>query len=163
MRFSTIPLLLIATSPVQGSALINDYYWNLTQWQAGLSHGNPATPITSWYAFTVSGPPYGSPDSEPYIPAFGARCTGSASGIPLSSNYSECVVDSAVTESGTSVSARVVPDTDSTRAHIAISYQLSNVYVKESDEERNLTAIAVTDWARERAPYNFTLGPIEVL
>jgi hypothetical protein len=53
MYFSTIPLILFGLLVAEGGALprdVGDYYWNLTQWQAGLSHGNPASPTTSWYS-----------------------------------------------------------------------------------------------------------------
>ncbi|KAI1168225.1 hypothetical protein F5B18DRAFT_270389 [Nemania serpens] len=155
------PFLTVA-SAVLGSVVpkaAGDYIWDVTQWQAGLSHGNPADPTTSWYAFTVSGSSYESSESGSYIPAFGARCTGSGAGFPLSSDYSECVPDSEISEAGSAVSARIVPDADGTRAHIAISF----VFSSTADEIRNLTATAVTDWARLRPPYNFTLSPSEAV
>ncbi|KAI0459561.1 hypothetical protein F5B21DRAFT_499249 [Xylaria acuta] len=161
MHFNAASLILFAASATRGGVVpkdVSDYIWDVTQWQAGLSHGNPASPVTSWYAFTVSGSGYGTAGSESYIPAFGARCTGSGAGSPLSSEYSECVVDSEVTEAGSSVSARIVPDADFSQAHIAINHVFSN-----AGELRNWTATAVTDWARERPPYNFTLGPNEAL
>ncbi|KAH8156999.1 hypothetical protein CIB48_g11247 [Xylaria polymorpha] len=161
MHFNATTLLLFAASAAKGAVVpkdVSDYIWDVTQWQAGLSHGNPASPTTSWYAFTVSGSGDGTPGSESYIPAFGARCTGSGAGTPLSSEYSECVIDAEVTEAGGSVSARIVPDADFPHAHISISHVFSN-----ADEPRNWTAIAVTDWARERPPYNFTLSPSEAL
>ncbi|KAI0469419.1 hypothetical protein F4859DRAFT_130682 [Xylaria cf. heliscus] len=161
MHSNLATLFLFAASAVRGAVVpkdVSDYIWDVTQWQAGLSHGNPADPTTSWYAFTVSGSGYGTPGSESYIPAFGARCTGSGAGSPLSSEYSECAIDAQVTEAGSSVSARIVPDTDFTQAHIAISYVFSNI-----DEQKNWTAVAVMDWARERPPYNFTLSPSEAL
>ncbi|KAI1422283.1 hypothetical protein F5Y12DRAFT_625322 [Xylaria sp. FL1777] len=153
MRFNTVSLLLIAASAAHGGVVIkdvSDYILDVTQWQAGLSHGNPAEPTTSWYTFTVSGSVYGSLASDSYIPAFGAVCSGSGAGFPLSSDYSECAIDSETSESDSSVSARIVPGADNTQAHIAISYVFLSV---------NYTAIAVTDWARERPPYNFTLIP----
>ncbi|GAW18629.1 hypothetical protein ANO14919_081080 [Xylariales sp. No.14919] len=161
MHFNTLSLLFTAASATHGGIVpknVSDYIWDVTQYQAGLSHGNPADPTTSWYTFTVSGALYGAIESEPYIPAFGARCTGSGAGYPLSSDYSGCAIDSDVSEAGASVSARIVPDPDGTQAHIAISYVFSN-----ADETRNFTAIAVTDWARLRPPYNFTLSPSEAL
>ncbi|KAI8946175.1 hypothetical protein F4801DRAFT_78786 [Xylaria longipes] len=161
MHFTAALLLLIAASAARGLVVPEDggdYIWDVTQWQAGLSHGNPAEPTTSWYAFNVSGSGYGTLGSESYIPAFGARCTGSGAGSPLSSEYSECAIDPEITEAGNSVSARIVPDADFSQAHIAINYVFSNV-----DELRNWTATAVTDWARERPPYNFTLSPNKAL
>ncbi|GAP82937.2 hypothetical protein SAMD00023353_0104640 [Rosellinia necatrix] len=133
MRLHTTSVLFIAALAVQGGVVprnVPDYIWDVTQYQAGLSHGNPASPVTSWYAFTVSGVDHGSPGSTDYIPAFGARCTGSGAGIPLSSDYSECALDTEISEAGASVSARVVPDADSSMAHIAISYTFSNGYVE---------------------------------
>ncbi|KAI0970546.1 hypothetical protein F4678DRAFT_112733 [Xylaria arbuscula] len=161
MHFSTSSLLLYAASVASGGVIprdVDDYVWNVTQWQAGLSHGNPAEPTTSWYTFTVSGSVYGSIASGPYIPAFEAACSGSGAGIPLSSNYSQCSLNSESSEAGATVSARIVPSEDSTQAHIAISYVFASV-----DQENNYTAVAVTDWARERPPYNFTLDPSEVV
>ncbi|KAI0908198.1 hypothetical protein F4823DRAFT_600094 [Ustulina deusta] len=161
MHFNTVSLLVIAASAVQGGVVpedIGDYVWDVTGWQAGLSHGNPADPTTSWYTFTVSGSAYGSPESESYIPAFGALCSGSGAGFPLSSDYSECAADAETNESGASVSARIVPAVDNTQAHIAINYVFAN-----TDQIRNFTATAVTDWARLRPPYDFTLSPSEVL
>ncbi|KAI1825894.1 hypothetical protein F4861DRAFT_141776 [Xylaria intraflava] len=161
MRFNTISVLLSSASAALGGVIPradDDYIWNVTQWQAGLSHGNPASPTTSWYAFTVSGLAYDSSYSDIYVPPFGARCTGSGAGFPLSSEYSPCAIDSAVSEAGSAVSARIVPDEQSSQAHIAISYSFA-----DADHIRNFTAIAVTDWARERPPYNFTLAPEEVL
>ncbi|KAI1272558.1 hypothetical protein F5Y07DRAFT_403271 [Xylaria sp. FL0933] len=161
MRFDPVPLLLLAASAAKGNVVPKDdgdYVWNITQWQAGLSHGNPAEPTTSWYSFTVSGSVYGSLASGSYIPAFGATCNGFGAGFPLSSNYSECAINSEVSETGAFVSARIVPGVDNVQAHIAISYVFSN-----TDHERNYTAVAVTDWARERPPYNFTLTPSEVV
>ncbi|KAI1734398.1 hypothetical protein F4680DRAFT_454033 [Xylaria scruposa] len=161
MYFHANTLLLFAASTVRGSAVPKDgsnYMWDITQWQAGLSHGNPADPTTSWYAFTVSGSDYETPGSESYIPAFGARCTGSGAGSPLSSEYSECAMDAQVTEAGSAVSARIVPNADFSQAHIAISYVFSN-----AGGLSNWTATAVTDWARERPPYNFALNPSDAL
>ncbi|KAI0520802.1 hypothetical protein F5B22DRAFT_598406 [Xylaria bambusicola] len=160
MHFETASLFLITASAVQGVVFakdVGDYIWNITQYQAGLSHGNPADPTTSWYRFTVSGSIHGSIGSESYIPAFEALCTGSGAGFPLSSDYSDCAMDSTPDESALSVSARIVPYVDNTQAHIAINYVFST-----TDEARNYTATAVTDWARLRAPYNFTLSPNEV-
>ncbi|KAI0406226.1 hypothetical protein F4802DRAFT_122043 [Xylaria palmicola] len=97
MRFNASSLLFVAASAAHGGVVPKDvgaYTWDVTQWQAGLSHGNPATPTTSWYAFNFSSPEYGSPEAELYIPAFGARCTGSGAGIPLSSEYSQCATNS---------------------------------------------------------------------
>ncbi|TRX96922.1 hypothetical protein FHL15_002228 [Xylaria flabelliformis] len=159
MQFRADTLVLFAASAARGGAVLKDasnYIWDVTQWQAGLSHGNPADPTTSWYAFTVSGSGYENSGSASYIPAFGARCTGSGAGFPLSSEYSECAIDAQITEAGSSVSARIVPDADTSQAHIAISHVFSN-----AGERRNWTATAVTDWARERPPYNFTLIPSE--
>ncbi|KAI0100855.1 hypothetical protein GGR51DRAFT_340966 [Nemania sp. FL0031] len=161
MRFNTAAILLIAASGAQGRAVsgrISDYTWDVTQWQAGLSHGNPADPTTSWYVFTVSGAGYESPELGYYIPEFGARCTGSGAGFPLASDYSDCPLDSNTGEAGNSVSARIVPDAHSSQAHIAISYVFSN-----AGEIKNLTAAAVTDWARLRPPYNFTLVPSAIV
>ncbi|KAI0431648.1 hypothetical protein F5Y09DRAFT_304280 [Xylaria sp. FL1042] len=161
MRCNTASLLLITASAARGGVVpkdVEDYIWNVTQWQAGLSHGNPAEPTTSWYTFTISGSVYGSLASESYIPAFGASCSGFGAGFPLSSNYSECTIDSEISEADTSVSARIVPGVDNVQAHIAISYVFSNAH-----QRRNYTAVAVTDWARERPPYNFTLTPSEVV
>ncbi|KAI0537685.1 hypothetical protein GGR58DRAFT_470885 [Xylaria digitata] len=161
MHFNTLSLLFIAASAAYGGVVPkddSDYVWDVTQWQAGLSHGGPADPTTSWYAFNIAGARYGTIESESSIPAFGARCTGSGAGLPLSSDYSECAIDPEISEAGTSVSARIVPDPDFSQAHIAISYVFSN-----ADEIRNFTAVAVTDWARLRPPYSFTLSPSEVL
>lgn len=30
-------------------AATDEYIWQIAKWQAGESHGNPATPITGWY------------------------------------------------------------------------------------------------------------------
>ncbi|KAI1127173.1 hypothetical protein F5Y10DRAFT_243312 [Nemania abortiva] len=159
MRLNLASLLPITTLGAQGRGVpreASDYVWDVTQWQAGLSHGNPADPTTSWYVFTVSGARYESPELGYYIPGFGAHCTGFGAGFPLSSDYSDCPLDSEAGEDVSSVSARIVPDADTSQAHIAISYVFSN-----DGETRNLTAIAVTDWARLRPPYNFTLVPSE--
>ncbi|KAI1192228.1 hypothetical protein F5B17DRAFT_4420 [Nemania serpens] len=161
MRFNRFLPFPIAASAILGSVVpeaAGHYIWDVTQWQAGLSHGNPADPTTSWYAFTVSGPSYESPESGYSIPAFGARCTGSGAGFPLSSEYSECAMDAETSEDGSSVSTRIVPGADNSQAHIAISYVFST-----TDGIRNLTALAVTDWARLRPPYNFTLSPSEAV
>ncbi|KAI1113807.1 hypothetical protein F5Y14DRAFT_451617 [Nemania sp. NC0429] len=162
MHFGRLSPLLVAASAVLGSVMpraAGDYIWDVTQWQAGLSHGNPADPTTSWYAFSVSGARYESPEPGSYIPAFGARCTGSGAGFPLSSDYTECALDSAISEAGSAVAARIVPDADGTQAHIAISF----VFSTSAGDTRNLTAVAVTDWARLRPPYNFTLSPNEAV
>ena len=219
MYFNTASLFLIVASAIQGvvaSGDVGDYTWDVTQYQAGLSHGNPADPTTSWYSkllslstrfscsvvtllkrrfsdgyllstyvigFTVCSAVFGSLESETYIPAFGALCTGFGAGFPLSSGYSDCAMDLTTSESGASVSARIVPYVDNTQAHIAINYVFSTAYVNifsvfeegggnhvneandplNRDGARNYTATAVTDWARERPPYNFTLSPSEVL
>ncbi|KAK5624923.1 hypothetical protein RRF57_000639 [Xylaria bambusicola] len=160
MHFEKTSLFLIAASTVLAvvvSKNVGDYIWDITQYQAGLSHGNPADPTTSWYRFTVSGSIYGSIESESYIPAFEALCTGSGAEFPLSSDYSNCAMDSTPGELAVSVSARIVPYVDNTQAHIAINYVFTT-----ADGARNYTATAVTDWARLRAPYNFTLSPSEV-
>ncbi|KAI1201407.1 hypothetical protein F5X97DRAFT_320484 [Nemania serpens] len=158
MRFNKFSPFLVAASAVLGSVVpraAGDYLWDVTQWQAGLSHGNPADPTTT---FTVSGPSYEPPEPGYYVPEFGARCTGSGAGFPLSSDYTACAIDSEIGAAGSSVSARIVPDADNSQAHIAISYMFST-----GDEIRNLTALAVTDWARLRPPYNFTLSPSEAV
>ncbi|KAI1341200.1 hypothetical protein F5Y15DRAFT_422462 [Xylariaceae sp. FL0016] len=152
------PLALMASVTTSGAVFPpSGYSWNVTQYQAGLSHGNPAAPKTSWYSFTIDGPAAGDPQTSPYIPAFGASCTGSGAGQPLSSEYIECAL--AAVSNGTgdirSVAARVVPDEDATQAHISIRYLFS----VEAGMQFNLTALAVTDWARERPPYNFQLIP----
>ncbi|KAI1172707.1 hypothetical protein F4777DRAFT_581663 [Nemania sp. FL0916] len=161
MRFITGLQLAIAALAAQGTAISSrddgDYIWDITQWQAGLSHGNPAAPVTSWYLFSVSGSSYGSSASGSSIPAFGASCSGDGAGTPLSSEYSECTVDATISEADASVAARIVPDTDSSQAHIAISYVFT-----DGDEIKNFTAIVVQDWARERPPHNFTISPTEV-
>lgn len=95
-------------------------------------------------------------------------------------------MDAETSEDGSSVSTRIVPGADNSQAHIAISYVFSTTYVKilqsrggngcdecelkaddflrrNSDGIRNLTALAVTDWARLRPPYNFTLSPSEAV
>ncbi|KAI0871550.1 hypothetical protein GGS24DRAFT_471226 [Hypoxylon argillaceum] len=161
MRINAALSLLAITLGIHGRAVprdLGDYIWDVTQWQAGLSHGNPADPTTSWYVFTISGIGYETPEPGYYIPAFGASCSGSGAGIPLSSDYSNCALDPEISEAGSSVSARIVPGADGSQAHIAISYVFSN-----ADQTRNLTAIAVTDWARLRPPYKFTLDPSEVI
>ncbi|KAJ2978722.1 hypothetical protein NUW58_g7406 [Xylaria curta] len=158
MRVSTSSLLLVAASAAQGVVIpkdVSEYIWDITQYKAGLYHGNPALPITSWYAFTVSGPRYESLESGSYIPAFGASCTGDGAGFPLSSDYSECTIDPEASEAGGSVLARIVPVEGSSQAHIAINYIFSNV--KELDGARS------DGLARLRPPANFTLSPSEVL
>lgn len=55
MHFNTLSLLVVAASAAQGGVVpedIGDYVWDVTGWQAGLSHGNPADPTTSWYSKT---------------------------------------------------------------------------------------------------------------
>ncbi|KAJ8126881.1 hypothetical protein O1611_g6756 [Lasiodiplodia mahajangana] len=165
MRPGAASLLLVAASGAQGRAVsreTGDYVWDVTQWQAGLSHGNPADPTTSCSVlvanFTVSGTGYESSALDYYIPEFGAHCTGSGAGSPLASDYSSCALGLEIGEAGGSVSARIVPDADFSQAHIAISYVFSS-----AGKIRNLTAIAVTDWARLRPPYNFTLVPSEIV
>ncbi|KAI1431870.1 hypothetical protein GGR50DRAFT_677330 [Xylaria sp. CBS 124048] len=155
------------------------YAWDITQYQAGLSHGNPATPITSWYTFTITGPPSGHPSSpSTYIPPFTASCTGIGSGFPLASVYVPCILSSSssanssttttttITTNSTiiAVLARVVPplDINNAQAHIGISYIFQSIS-QSQNRQNNYSAIAVTDWARERPPYNFTLVPVEVL
>ncbi|KAJ3578005.1 hypothetical protein NPX13_g2558 [Xylaria arbuscula] len=159
MHFNKTSYFLAVVLAAQGvvSGDVGDYIWDITQYQAGLSHGNPADPTTSWYRFTVSGAVFGSLESETSVPAFGALCTGSGAGFLLSLEYSDCAMDATTGESDASVSARIVPY-DNTQAHIAINYVFS-----AADGARNYTAVAVTDWARLRPPYNFTLSPSEVL
>ncbi|KAI0205859.1 hypothetical protein F4808DRAFT_455362 [Astrocystis sublimbata] len=155
--------LLIAASAVRGGVIQKAvhsadavYNWDVTQWQAGLSHGNPAAPITSWYTFTVSGSGIGIPGSDNYVPAFSARCEGDGAGRPLASEYKECATDPNITEAGSSVSARIVPQEAFAQAHIAI-----NLVFSTAGGPKNWTAIAVTDWARERPPYDFTVDASE--
>ncbi|KAI2618613.1 hypothetical protein GGS26DRAFT_382185 [Hypomontagnella submonticulosa] len=132
------------------------YNWNVVNWQAGQSHGNPADPTTGWYMFNVSGPEYG--EGKTHIPSFAAHCEGFADGIPLSSNFSSCTLDRSVGTPGTSVLARVIPDPE-IRAHIAITYLFRTD--DEARMRRNFTVIIVEDWARERPPHNFTVNPAE--
>ncbi|KAI2625209.1 hypothetical protein GGS21DRAFT_312878 [Xylaria nigripes] len=157
MRFNSLSILLSAASAAWAGVIPRDdsgYTWSVTQWQAGLSQGNPVTPTTSFYTFTISGPASGLPGSATYIPPFGAHCTGSGAGFPLSSAFSECAMNSTV-PAGSTVSARIVPN-NGTQAHIAINYAFQTAH-----GTRDFTATAVTDWARERPPFDFTLTPSE--
>ncbi|OTB09633.1 hypothetical protein M426DRAFT_256748 [Hypoxylon sp. CI-4A] len=147
-----------ATIPRDALVPSAEYIWQVTSWQAGLSHGNPEAPITAWYAFSISAAEFG--DNSSHIPAFAARCTGDADGRPLSSNLSSCSFETTGSASESIVSARVLPNDEFSQAHIAV------YYVLHSDDEtkttRNFTVTIVEDWARERPPHNFTVKPDEV-
>ncbi|KAI1380270.1 hypothetical protein F4677DRAFT_406304 [Hypoxylon crocopeplum] len=162
MHFITI--LSIATTSAAAvipkdvlSSIPDDYIWQVTKWQAGMSHGNPASPVTSWYNFNVSGVGYG--EGSTFIPPFAVHCEGFADGRPLNSNYASCSSEIAPSTTDASVSARVLPDAG-TQAHIAISYLFNTE--DELKTEQNFTVTIVEDWARERPPHNFTVKPTEV-
>ncbi|KAI4871018.1 hypothetical protein F4820DRAFT_401141 [Hypoxylon rubiginosum] len=137
-------------------AATDEYIWQIAKWQAGESHGNPATPITGWYDFNVSAAEYGQGAAR--IPPFAAHCEGVADGRPLASEYAGCTLTAADGTSSASVSARVLPEQD-VQAHIAISYVFDSN--DESSTERNFTVVVVEDWARERPPHDFTVQPTE--
>ncbi|PSE76577.1 hypothetical protein C7G91_18800 [Acinetobacter nosocomialis] len=118
-----------------------DYVWEVTNWQAGLSHGNPNDPTTGWYSFNVSATAIMF--DERYVPGFDEHCAGSAMGSPLESDFVMCGYTG-----GGLIAARVFPSTDSTEAHVAIEYTCDSM---------NITGFAVQEWARERPPYNFTI------
>ncbi|KAI1805358.1 hypothetical protein F4811DRAFT_516148 [Daldinia bambusicola] len=134
-----------------------DYIWDILKWQAGESHGAPTAPITGWYDFNVSAPEYG--DGPTRVPAFFAHCAGSAAGNPLSSEYSDCDLETGDEAAGAAVSARVLPVPGYAQAHIAVSYLFDGE--SESRTKRNFTVVIVEDWARERPPHNFSAGPTE--
>ncbi|KAI0026097.1 hypothetical protein F4780DRAFT_785204 [Xylariomycetidae sp. FL0641] len=153
----TTALAAVATATAAASPPA-DYVWSIADYQAGLSHGNPHAPPTAGYRFTVAGPRTRTADRAG-IPAFRAACSGLAAGFPLASAFAACDAAAATTDpsgGGGAVAARVVPSDDGTRAHIAISYAFAS-----GDEAHNLTALVVTDWAGERAPYNLTVTPAE--
>lgn len=120
------------------------YTWSAINWQSGMSHGNPSAPVTGFYTFTVSGAKASVHKGD--VPAFSASCSGSAHDFPLESDFANCTLNSGA--KGAVVEARVYPTGDNTQCHMAISYLVSG---------RNVTGYTVTDWARERAPYNFTI------
>ncbi|KAI2472828.1 hypothetical protein F4781DRAFT_443891 [Annulohypoxylon bovei var. microspora] len=134
-----------------------DYIWQVTQWQAGESHGAPTTPITGWYSFNVSGIGFGEGSAR--VPPFSAHCEGHADGKPLSSNISSCTLEAAAGTSETSVLSQVLPVMANSQAHISVNYLFSTD--DESKTKRNFTVTIVEDWARERPPHNFTVTPSE--
>ncbi|KAI1857068.1 hypothetical protein JX265_011269 [Neoarthrinium moseri] len=133
--------------------LPSTYSWDVINWQAGLSHGNPNAPQTGWYVFNVSSPETTVDGST--VPAFSAQCRGFAENFPVESPFADCTLSAG--EAGSSVLARVYPTGDNTQCHMAVSYLTSG-----SDGIRNLTGYTTKDWARERAPYNFTITDIEI-
>ncbi|KAK9777415.1 hypothetical protein SCAR479_05808 [Seiridium cardinale] len=94
------------------------YTWNVTNWQAGESHGNPAAPLTGWYSFNVSGLEATVGDTA--IPRFSAHCQGYADGLPLTSEFAACTPSEG--PSDCSVISRVYEAGDSVQCHMAISY-----------------------------------------
>ncbi|KAI1141641.1 hypothetical protein F5Y05DRAFT_410198 [Hypoxylon sp. FL0543] len=133
------------------SASSAEYSWQITAWQAGQSHGNPAEPTTGWYNFFVSGDEVDEESTS--IPKFSVQCQGYADGWPLRSNLTACGSQTALTDA--SVAARVLPS--DTQAHIAVYY----IFSTDGVTTRNFTTTIVEDWARERPPHNFTTTPTE--
>ncbi|XXG95986.1 hypothetical protein Hte_002263 [Hypoxylon texense] len=158
LLFGVTAVTAAASVPKDTTYLAADeYIWQITKWQAGESHGNPAAPITGWYDFNVSAAEHG--EGAARIPPFAAHCEGVADGTPLASGYAGCTLTAADESSDASVSARVLPEQDSVQAHIAISYLFNSN--DESSTKRNFTVVVVEDWARERPPHNFTVQPTE--
>ncbi|RYP53135.1 hypothetical protein DL768_001809 [Monosporascus sp. mg162] len=156
MHLSRTSIFVAAAAAVSGTTaqfsgeLPNpeEYSWDLINWQAGLSHGNPALPSTSFYVFGVRGPEFAG------IAAFSAHCQGHGqTGIPYTSNYTDCA-----SETGSSVAARIIEaPAGEIRAHLAISY-----FFTTEEKTWNITAYVLQDWAGRRAPRNLTAAPAEV-
>ncbi|KAF3013505.1 hypothetical protein E8E14_006973 [Neopestalotiopsis sp. 37M] len=124
----------------------DQYAWYATNWQTGLSHGNPTAPVSGWYNFNLSAPAVVF--TLPYYPGFDCHCNGTATGSPLESKWEHCNC-----WKGFDVRARIWPSNDSTEAHVAIWYQADHL---------NVTAFVVKEWARERPPYNFTIDDFSI-
>ncbi|KAI1649366.1 uncharacterized protein F4817DRAFT_363696 [Daldinia loculata] len=155
-----------ATIPRNAATPSADYIWDILKWQAGQSHGAPTAPLTAHchenpdthYYFNVFASEYGYGPTR--VPGFFVHCAGHADGKPLSSEYTNCDLEKADETADAAVFARVLPDPNLTKAHIAISY-LFNAE-DGSKTRRNFTVVIVEDWARERPPHNFTVVPTEV-
>ncbi|KAI1454426.1 hypothetical protein F4805DRAFT_460753 [Annulohypoxylon moriforme] len=159
IAFLVLAATTIATAmPRKPQLLPEDYIWQITQWQAGESHGAPTAPITGWYSFNVSGERFGEGSAR--IPPFAAHCEGYADGRPLRSNATSCTLESATGPSDVFVSSQVLPVETYAQAHISVNYSFHAD--DESKTKRNFAVTIVEDWARERPPHNFTVSPSEI-
>ncbi|KAI0169321.1 hypothetical protein GGR52DRAFT_574543 [Hypoxylon sp. FL1284] len=154
------PSLLLALAATAAASVPKGqrriYYWFITEWQAGMSHGNPMAPATAYYDFKLSAKLHTFRDL--YVPPFAAHCVGAAASDPPSSEFRACELTESDDSYDMSVMARVLPEPDG-RAHVAVDYSYT---YNDGSGTKNFTVVAEEDWARERPPADFRLRPSEV-
>lgn len=141
------------------ASAIPSYQWSVTEWQAGLTHSNPALPRNGSYRFDLSAPEYQGEGGQATfsIPGFAAHCEGRALGVPadrLSSDWADC----SMTEGGEEglVAARVYPVDGELLCHVAMSFSY-----ELGGQRWNITTNVTREWAGRRRPESFEITDLE--